>query len=78
MRYGCFVNPGTNALLALQGQCAGRSAVSVSDLLRNPLNRGQHGETMRLDTLARRRGAEVGFSIFVDGKAPSTKIALIE
>ncbi|OQA21758.1 MAG: hypothetical protein BWY63_01140 [Chloroflexi bacterium ADurb.Bin360] len=36
MRYGYFVNPGTNALLALQGQCAGRGAVSVSDLLRNP------------------------------------------
>jgi hypothetical protein len=36
VRYGCFINPGTNALLALQGQCAGHSAVSVSDLLRNP------------------------------------------
>jgi len=36
VRYGYFVNPGTNALLALQGQCAGRGAVSVSDLLRNP------------------------------------------
>jgi hypothetical protein len=28
--------PRTNALLALQGQCAGRGAVLVSDLLRNP------------------------------------------
>ncbi|MDX9955695.1 MAG: hypothetical protein RBT75_16460, partial [Anaerolineae bacterium] len=38
MRVGRCSNSGTNALLALQGQYAGRSAVSVSDLLRNPQN----------------------------------------
>ena len=41
VRIGCCVNgltrqPWANALLALQVQHKGRSAVSVSDLLRNP------------------------------------------
>jgi hypothetical protein len=45
VRIGCCVNglkrqPRANALLALQVQHKGRSAVSVSDLLRNP-NEGE-------------------------------------